>query len=126
VRKIRDVASRSTRASDEDREHVARVLRRHAVAGRLTMEELEERIGAAFGARTLRELDALQSDLPRDRRQTTVPALLLHGAVLLLIGVLVVTIAILLALAWATSRLVAAVVARSLEAHRVRALRTGL
>jgi hypothetical protein len=120
------VGNRSNRASDEDREHVARVLQRHAVAGRLTIEELEDRIGAAFRARTLRELDALQSDLPRGRRQTTVPALLLHGAVLLLIGVLVVTIAILLALAWAGSRLVAAVVARSLEAHRVRALRTGL
>jgi hypothetical protein len=113
---------RPTRASDADRDDAARALRAHAVAGRLTVEELEERLGGAFAARTLRELDGLLSDLPRRRGHgRTVPALLLQGAVLLLVGLLIVTIAILLAIAWAGSRVVGAVAARALETRRVRA-----
>jgi Domain of unknown function (DUF1707) len=117
---------RSSRASDQDREDAARVLQGHAVAGRLTIEELDERLGGAFAARTLSELDALLADLPRRRGHArTVPALLLQGVVMLLVGLVIVTIAILLALAWAGSRLVAAVAARSLDSRRVRALRAG-
>jgi hypothetical protein len=124
---IQGVRESSKRASDEDRERVARVLQGHAVAGRLTTDELDERIGGAFGARTLRELDVLLSDLPRERRLAprTVLTLLLQGIVMLLVGVVIVTIAILLALAWAGSRLVAAVAARSLDSRRVQALRAG-
>lgn len=118
------------RASDEDRERVALVLQGQAVAGRLTTEELDERIGRAFGARTLRELDTLLSDLPRERRHApasarTVLTLLFEGVLWTLVGVVIVTIAILLAIAWAGSRLVAAVAARSLVTRRVRALRAG-
>jgi DUF1707 SHOCT-like domain len=52
------------RASDADRERVARILGEHGAAGRLTPEELEERLDAAYAARTHGELDRLLHDLP--------------------------------------------------------------
>jgi hypothetical protein len=56
----------SLRASDADRERAVATLGRHAEAGRLDAEELEERIERAYAARTLAELDALQRDLPAE------------------------------------------------------------
>jgi hypothetical protein len=55
---------RSVRASDEDRERVAQELSRQASAGRLTPDELDERLGAAYAARTESELERLTDDLP--------------------------------------------------------------
>jgi hypothetical protein len=55
---------RSVRASDADRDRTADVLRTHAGEGRLGPDELEERLEAAFGAKTLADLDALTTDLP--------------------------------------------------------------
>jgi hypothetical protein len=52
------------RASDQDREQVAQRLRTAALEGRLTNDELDERLGAAFAARTYGELDELVGDLP--------------------------------------------------------------
>ena len=52
------------RASDSDRESAVTVLREHGAAGRLDVEELEERVAGAYAARTHGELDALLSDLP--------------------------------------------------------------
>jgi hypothetical protein len=52
------------RASDADREQVAEHLRNAAGDGRLTVEELDERLDAAFAARTRADLDALVADLP--------------------------------------------------------------
>jgi hypothetical protein len=52
------------RASDQDREHVAERLRTAALEGRLTSEELEERLGRAYAGRTYGELDELLADLP--------------------------------------------------------------
>jgi len=52
------------RASDSEREHTATLLRDHAAAGRLTPEELDERLDAAYAARTVGELEALAHDLP--------------------------------------------------------------
>ena len=52
------------RASDDEREATVTQLRRHGTAGRLDIEELEQRIGAAYGARTHGELAALLTDLP--------------------------------------------------------------
>lgn len=52
------------RASDEDREAVVRGLKEHAVAGRLTLAELEERVDGALRARTRGELAGLTRDLP--------------------------------------------------------------
>jgi Domain of unknown function (DUF1707) len=54
----------SLRASDADRERFVEALRQHHVEGRLTAEELEERAGKAYAARTLADLDALATDLP--------------------------------------------------------------
>jgi hypothetical protein len=55
------------RASDADRDRAAGSLSRHAQAGRLTAEELEERLERAYAAKTVAELDALQRDLPAER-----------------------------------------------------------
>jgi hypothetical protein len=52
------------RASDAERERTADVLRRAAGEGRLTVEELDERLAAAYAARTRSELDALVRDVP--------------------------------------------------------------
>jgi len=52
------------RASDSERDRTATLLRDHAAAGRLTPEELDERLDAAYAARTLGELEALAHDLP--------------------------------------------------------------
>ena len=53
----------SLRASDAEREHVAERLRHAATEGRLQPDELDERLGAAFAARTYGELDVLLADL---------------------------------------------------------------
>jgi hypothetical protein len=52
------------RASDQDREHVADRIREASLEGRLTSDELEERLGSAYAARTYGELDTLIADLP--------------------------------------------------------------
>jgi uncharacterized protein DUF1707 len=52
------------RASHDDRDRAAEVLRVAAGDGRITAEELDERVGAALTARTYGELAALTSDLP--------------------------------------------------------------
>lgn len=58
------VASPAVRASDAERERTATLLREHCAAGRLTPEELSERLDSAFAARTVAELAALTRDLP--------------------------------------------------------------
>jgi hypothetical protein len=52
------------RVADADREQMVEELREHALAGRLSSEEMEERIGSAYRARTRADLDALRADLP--------------------------------------------------------------
>ena len=53
-----------TRASDQDRERAAAALAGHYAAGRLILEEFQERLDQAYAAKTLGELDALMRDLP--------------------------------------------------------------
>ena len=53
------------RASEAEREAVVERLREHCAAGRLTVDELSERIERAYAARTVADLDALTADLPR-------------------------------------------------------------
>ena len=55
------------RASDEERELVAESLRGDLLAGRLTVDEYEERLARAYRATTRADLDALAADLPRER-----------------------------------------------------------
>jgi hypothetical protein len=57
----------SLRIADADREQLIEELREHTVVGRLTAEELEERIGGAYRASTGADLDALRADLPVSR-----------------------------------------------------------
>ena len=56
------------RVADADRERVAEQLRAAAGDGRLTPDELEDRLDAAFGARTQSQLDPLVADLPAPAR----------------------------------------------------------
>jgi hypothetical protein len=52
------------RASDADRERIGARLREHYAEGRLTREELDERIAAALGAKTYGDLRGVMADLP--------------------------------------------------------------
>jgi hypothetical protein len=52
------------RAADADRTAVATVLGQHMTAGRLTVDEYDERLARAYAARTYGELDQLTADLP--------------------------------------------------------------
>jgi hypothetical protein len=52
------------RAADADREAVAERLRVAAGEGRIDLEELDDRLGQAYGARTYGQLRALVADLP--------------------------------------------------------------
>lgn len=60
------------RASDAEREEAIDRLRAHAAEGRLDVEELEERIAAAYAARTRDELAPLFADLPEERPRRAV------------------------------------------------------
>jgi hypothetical protein len=62
------------RASDADRERVAEVLRDALAEGRLDMEEFDERLGAAYQARTYAELEPLTRDLPSAGAAAPMPA----------------------------------------------------
>jgi|tagenome__1003787_1003787.scaffolds.fasta_scaffold20592010_2 hypothetical protein len=98
------------RASDADRERVAVFLRDQAAVGRLSHEELDERVGRAYSAVTLGDLERLIADLPRAhppvraqrRRREPSRALIPLGiAALVAIGapsVLVVSAAVVLAM----------------------------
>ncbi|RFU41340.1 DUF1707 and DUF2154 domain-containing protein [Actinomadura logoneensis] len=54
------------RASDADRDRVAQILRDAAGEGRLTLEEVGERLDAVYRAKTYAELEPLTRDLPDD------------------------------------------------------------
>ena len=53
------------RVSDSDREQAAEVLRAAAGHGRITMDELDERLELAHAAKTYADLAAVTRDLPR-------------------------------------------------------------
>jgi hypothetical protein len=60
---------REMRASDADRERVAAVLRAAAAEGRIELDELDERLGAVYAARTYAELEPITRDLPAQGEQ---------------------------------------------------------
>jgi Domain of unknown function (DUF1707) len=62
------------RASDAERESIVAQLREHGAAGRLDVDELEQRVGAAYAARTHGELGELLADLPARRPARAVAA----------------------------------------------------
>ena len=55
---------RQLRVSDADREQAAEVLRQAAGDGRITFEELDQRLEAAYAARTYGDLTEVTADLP--------------------------------------------------------------
>jgi len=55
------------RVGDAEREAAAAELREHYASGRLTLDELNERVDKAFAAKTRGDLDALMRDLPSAR-----------------------------------------------------------
>lgn len=57
------------RAADADRERVAKFLREQHAVGRLTHDELEERVDRAYHAVTMGDLDRLIADLPHPNRR---------------------------------------------------------
>src|SRR5690606_15572734 len=59
-----DAHTPEIRASDAEREEVVQRLAEHAVTGRLTLAELEERTTRAYAATTRTELAKLTADLP--------------------------------------------------------------
>ena len=60
----------NVRVGDADREAVAAQLREHYADGRLTLEELNERLDQTFAAKTKADLNTVMRDLP----QATQPA----------------------------------------------------
>ena len=62
-----DLPAGDLRASDAERERAGELLRVHATAGRLSTDELEQRLERVYAARTGRELRAELSDLPAER-----------------------------------------------------------
>lgn len=84
-------ASEALRASDTDRELTAAALRLHYGHGRVSLEELSERLGVALAARTQGELDAVLRDLPT-RQRTSRGSLGHHSRSYLAVNVLLVGI----------------------------------
>ena len=93
-----DTAERLTRephlrASQAEREQVVELLRVHAGEGRLEVDDLEQRLGAAFAARTRGELAGLLGDLPgRDRPRRSDPGRRIHLRVFVMVQLLLVCI----------------------------------
>ena len=109
------------RASDADREYIAERLRDAAAEGRILAEELERRLEATFSARTYGELNAVVSDLPRERprggavaripmrlRPATIVALVILFPMALAIAAAVIVAVVALFTAWAVAVTLAA------------------
>jgi Flp pilus assembly protein TadB len=67
------------RVSDTEREAVAGQLREHYAQGRLTTDELNERLDRVFAAKTRSELAAVTSDLPYAPPPGSLPSDSMHG-----------------------------------------------
>jgi class 3 adenylate cyclase len=90
------------RASDADRERVVALLREHYESGRLSDDELSDRVEAAYGARTDAELDALTADLPsphhpaprrrRRRRGGLAASVRVHSTIYAIVNLMLVAI----------------------------------
>jgi hypothetical protein len=65
---------RQLRAADTDRDRAVELLRQAAAEGRITFDELDERISRAYAAKTFADLEALTSDLPGPGVSVPAPA----------------------------------------------------
>lgn len=69
------------RASDTDREHVAQRLHNALSEGRITVDELEQRLDTVYAAKTRGELEPVTADLPAEPGAgTQAQPALRHGA----------------------------------------------
>ena len=75
----------AVRASDAEREQAVALLQRSFADGRLTRAELEERAGAAYGARTRAQLRDLTADLPAAGQQPPRPGMILDLRLLVIL-----------------------------------------
>jgi hypothetical protein len=57
-------ADRGFRISDSDRDQISAVLGQHEAEGRLTVEELDQRLGILYAAKTREQAAAVVADLP--------------------------------------------------------------
>jgi Domain of unknown function (DUF1707) len=63
----------NVRVGDADRDAIAAQLREHYADGRLTLDELNERLDHTFAAKTTADLDAVMRDLPHVPRPVGTP-----------------------------------------------------
>jgi hypothetical protein len=61
----------NVRIGDADREAIAAQLREHYADGRITLDELNERLDQTFAAKTKADLDVVMRDLPHVSRPLT-------------------------------------------------------
>jgi len=73
-------AGNEMRVGDAEREAAAAELREHYASGRLTLDELNERIDKVFAAKTRGDLNVLMTDLPSKRPSQTAGAPEMIGA----------------------------------------------
>jgi hypothetical protein len=85
---------RSLRVSDRERDEVVTQLRDHAAEGRVTPDELDERVEKALSARTGMELDALLTDLPRERPAPPRGEALRHFSVLAGVALIIAAVVV--------------------------------
>jgi Domain of unknown function (DUF1707) len=80
------------RASDVERERVAKRLQSASAEGRLTLEETEQRLGAVYAAKYLDDLGKLVADLPPEQRAPgRYPSpLLIHAGVVAVLTVMII------------------------------------
>jgi hypothetical protein len=83
------------RAADADRERVASLIQAAGGEGRLSLEEVEDRLSTVYATKYTDELDGLTADLPKPvpkRRPVDFrhPALRLHAAVAVVISALLI------------------------------------
>jgi hypothetical protein len=63
----------NVRVGDADRDAIAAQLREHYATGRLTLDELNERLDQTFAAKTTADLNAVMRDLPHVPRPADAP-----------------------------------------------------
>ncbi len=66
---IREDGRTDIRASDAEREYVARIMQAAAAQGMLSLDEADERMAAVYAARTRSDLVPLTADLPDGGRR---------------------------------------------------------
>ncbi|MQA11756.1 MAG: DUF1707 domain-containing protein [Pseudonocardiaceae bacterium] len=65
VRTMDSEQGKGIRIGDRERDETVRLLQEHTTAGRLTLDEFDDRAARAYAARTRGELSMLTADLPR-------------------------------------------------------------